>query len=393
MSKKSLPWLCLLPYHPLRPETPNQVRNTYFGWVNADTIKETFKHTTQWGASIATFPLKKHLKSRNPALNVPRRHEAVATDTVYSDTPVIDSGVKLAQLFVEKESLVSDIYPMRSGKQFVNTLEDNICRHGAMDKLISDSAKNEMLISHKVKDILRAYNINDWQSEPYHQNQNPAEWRYRTIKAWTNTIMNRTGAPAHCWLLTLQYVCYILNHISTASLGGQVPVQVLYGVTPDISIILLYTFYQPVFYDATHDQHLRSDSEERASFWVGFAEHCGDSLTHMVLDDVTLKIIYRSALKPRTPKDPYIRLVDAGGEEDHQPHGKPTKHPTPVPNGENSAQSDTPTVYIKSRHDDGPTSSKPLPEFNPDNLVGRTFLLPPGDNGERLGAKSHQKSG
>ena len=170
--------------------------------------------------------------------------------------------------------------------------------------------------------------------------------------------MNRAGAPAHCWLLTLQYVCYILNHISTASLGGQVPLQVLYGVTPYISIILLPTFYQPVIY-ATHDKHFPSDSEERAGFWVGFAEPCGDSLTHMVLDAETLKIIYRSALRPRTPKDPNKRLVDAGGDEDHQPYSKPTKHPTPVPDGEKSAQSDTPTVYIKSRHDDGPTSSKP----------------------------------
>ena len=192
------------------------------------------------------------------------------------------------------------------------------------------------------------------------------------------------------WLLTLQYVCYILNHISTASLGGQVPLQVLYGVTPDITVILLYTFYQPVFY-ATHDQHFPSDSEERAGFWVGFAEHYGDSLTHMVLDAVTLKIIYRSALRPRTPKDPNKRLVDAGGEEDHQPHEKPTTHPTPVPNGEKSAQVDTLTVYIKSRNDDSPTSSKPLPEFNPYDLVGRTFLLPPGDNGERLRAKVTRK--
>ena len=185
--------------------------------------------------------MERHVKSRNPALNVPRRHEAVATDTVYFDTSAMDSVVKQEHFFVGKESLVSDIYPMRSGKQFVNTLEDNIRRRGAIDKLISDTAKND--ISHKVKDILRAYNINDWQSEPYHQNQNPAEWRYRSIKAWANTIMNRTGAPAHCWLLTLQYVCYILNHMSTASLGGQVPHQVLYGVTPDISIMLLYTLY------------------------------------------------------------------------------------------------------------------------------------------------------
>ena len=194
-----------------------------------------------------------------------------------------------------------------------------------MHKLISDSAKN--VISHEVQDILRAYNISDWHSEPLHQNQNPAEWRYRTIKAWTNTIMNRTGAPAYCWLLTLQYVCYILNHISTSLLGGQAYLQVLYGVTPDIIIMFLYTFYQHIFY-ATHDQHFPSESEERAGHWVGFAEHSCDSFTHKVLDTENLRIIHRSALRPRTPTHANKRLVDDGGKEDHQPHENPQNiHP------------------------------------------------------------------
>ena len=96
----------------------------------------------------------------------------------------------------------------------------------------------------------------------------------------------------------------------TASLGSQVPLQVLYGVTPDISIMLLCTFYQPVFY-ATHDQHFPSETEERAAFWVGFAVCCGDSLTHMVLDADTLKIIHRSGIRPRTLKNLNQRLVDA----------------------------------------------------------------------------------
>ena len=100
------------------------------------------------------IPYEKHLKSRNPALNIPRRHEAVATDTVFSDTPAVDSGVKQAQVFVGRDTLVADAYPMKSGKQFVNTLEDNIRRRGAMDKLLSDSAKTE--IFNKVMDILRA---------------------------------------------------------------------------------------------------------------------------------------------------------------------------------------------------------------------------------------------
>ena len=113
--------------------------------------------TTQWGVALDSVPMKRHLKSRNPALNVPRRHESVATDTIFSNTPAVD----------------------------INTLEDNVRRMGAMDKLLSDSAETE--ISKKVMDISRAYDISNWHSELYHQNQNPAEWRYRTIKSWTNT--------------------------------------------------------------------------------------------------------------------------------------------------------------------------------------------------------------
>ena len=158
------------------------------------------------------IPYEKALIARNPALNIPRRHEAAATDTVFSDTAAVDSGVKQAQVFVGRDTLVADSYPMKSGKQFVNTLEDNIWRHGAMDKLLSDSSKTE--ISNKVMDILRAYHISNWHSQPYHQNQNPVEWRYRTIKSWTNTVMNRSGALANCWLLCLIYVCYLLNHIA-----------------------------------------------------------------------------------------------------------------------------------------------------------------------------------
>ena len=43
-------------------------------------------------------------------MNVPRRHEPVATDTIFSDTPAVDSGVKQAQVFVGRDSLVADVY-------------------------------------------------------------------------------------------------------------------------------------------------------------------------------------------------------------------------------------------------------------------------------------------
>ena len=126
--------------HDVSPETHDYEKfRPYFGWVNVDTVQKTMEQSTQQGVSLPnTFPMKKHFKSRNPALNIPRRHEPVATDTVFSDTPAVDSGVKQAQVLVGRDTLVADAHPMTSGKQFVNTLEDNIRRR---DKVLSDSAK------------------------------------------------------------------------------------------------------------------------------------------------------------------------------------------------------------------------------------------------------------
>ena len=89
--------------------------------------------------------MRKHFKSRFPDFNITRQSEEVATDTIFSDTPAIDSGVTMAQNFVGKRTLVTYVYPLKPQKQFVNTLEDNIRFRGAMTKLISDYAKGRFL--------------------------------------------------------------------------------------------------------------------------------------------------------------------------------------------------------------------------------------------------------
>jgi hypothetical protein len=154
---------------------------------------------------------------------------------VFSDTPAVDSGVTAAQIFVGRESLVADVYGLKTDKAFVNTFEDNIRERGAMYKLISDCAKAEM--SERVKHILTALCISSWYSEPYHQNPNFAENQYKTIKAATNRVMHFSGAPANIWLLALIYVCLLLNHLASSVLCWQTPMQMLNGQQPDISEI------------------------------------------------------------------------------------------------------------------------------------------------------------
>jgi len=139
--------------HKIKVHAPDyEALRPMFGWLPLDIIQHTFEVTTQYAHLPMSTLLKKHYKSPFPALNVHWCDEPIATDTIYSDTPAIDSGATIAQVFVGTESLVTDVYSMKTDKQFVNTLKDQIQEWGAPNQLISNHAQVE--ISNKVKEIL-----------------------------------------------------------------------------------------------------------------------------------------------------------------------------------------------------------------------------------------------
>ena len=166
-----------------------------------------------------------------------------------------------------------------------------------MDTLISDGGKYE--ISKRVTDLLHSLFIQDYQSEPYHQHQNKAENRFGLAKRYTNTVMNTSGCPACCWLLCLQYICVVLNHLASPTLQGICPVQALQGTTPDVSFMLHFSFYEPVYYridSSEPDLNFPSSSNEKKGYWVCFADSQGDSLTWRILTEDTQKIIICSGV-------------------------------------------------------------------------------------------------
>ena len=213
-----------------------------------EVVERALEATTQHGKTIlATNSIKNALKSRFPANNVRRRHESVCTDMVHSDTPALGSGgLKNAQVYVGRSSLVADAYLFGSAAEFVNTLTDNIRRRGAMDTLISDGHKAQ--ISTRVKEVLRALVIADWQSEPHQPQQHFFERWYQTIKRLVKAILDWSGANPQEWFLVLSYVIYIRNRTAVKSLGWITPLEKLTGQTPDISIMLLMPYRQPVFF-------------------------------------------------------------------------------------------------------------------------------------------------
>ena len=120
---------------------------------------------------------------------------------------------------------------------------------------------------------------------------------------------------------------------------------------------MMYTFYQSVYY-ASHNQSFPSTSEEKHAFWVGFGEHGGDTITHNLFDSSSNKIIYRSAVRPADDTHPNKHLFPDLGESE----------------GSNKPK---PIAFVRSHQDLDKSVSKSMAEYNPDDLIGRTFLLPP----------------
>ena len=71
-----------------------------------------------------------------------------------------------------------------------------------------------------------------------------------------------------------------LNHLATDSLGGSNPFSVLTGLTTDISILLMVSFWEPIYFPT-------SETAEQKGRFVGFGESVGDALTLKILTDDT----------------------------------------------------------------------------------------------------------
>ena len=185
--------------------------------------------------------------------------------------------------------------------------------------------------------------------------------------------MDRTGAPAYTWLLCLMYVCFVLNLAAAPILGWNNPLFGCTGSPGDISPLLMFHFWEPVLYKHD-DSDFSSSSPELTGRWVGVSEHVGHAMTWKILTDDTQKIIHRSNVrKIGGPMSRNVRAELLDGES-----------PTPI---------------IKSRHDskfsnddladevDGETKELNMPVIYPTDIVGRTFLLEPQEDGQRHRAR------
>ena len=173
----------------------------------------------------------------------------------------------------------------------------------------------------------------------------------------------------------MMYVIYVLNRMANGSLGGEAPLFMLTGVRPDISPLLRFRFYEPVYFATAEvlsysgSPGFPSESKEGKGRFVGFGESVGDVLTFKVLTDDTNKIIYRSAVRSAVPENARNWPLDPfDGEGSSKPIHEVVRSPSLIPDDPKDNASKGPSPHI--------------PIYNPDELINRTFLIP-GENGEK----------
>ena len=362
----------VLPKHPdyaaLRP---------YFAWIPASRVRDTIESTTQWYRAEGRVPMRRHFKSRFPAANVRRLNEEVAMDTIFSNTPALDDGVmghggcRMMQIFTGVTSHITEGFPLHSESDIHETVEAFITKHGAPTNLRSDNARAQ--IGKKVQDILRHLFIGFGTSdEPEQQNQNPAERRIQDIKKMTNSVMDRTATPANLWLLCTIYVIYVLNRITHPGIGNIPPLEKAYGQKVDTSPLLHFKWREPVYY-LVHDASF-PDTREALGYFVGFAESCGDVLTFNILNPETNRLLPRSAVRSAVQSpNPNYRVLSLPGS------GEASEDIIDLSSDDNT----TSHSHVLTLDDLDPTSHDPevkIPRFSPDELVGKTFTMPSGDD-------------
>ena len=275
----------------------------------SDIIERTLQCTTRLATSIGDPQFRRYFKSRFLLFNHPHLQETYATDTWFANTRAI-GGYACAQLFYGTTSRFLVVYPMKREGDGPHILQDFIRDHGSPFVLRNDNS--QMQSGQLWNTICRQYNIKQTFTEPNHPHQNPAERYIGHVKDLVTTILDRTGAPDKLWAFCATYVIYILNRMAHPLLQHRTPFERRYGYTPDISTILHFSFWDPIYFFDSEASF--PESHERSGHFIGFTESIGDALTYWVYDDITHQVLARSVVRSKAVQN---KRLEANVSRDH----------------------------------------------------------------------------
>ena len=215
------------------------------------------------------------------------------------------SGKKLAQIYAN-DLIFSRIYPMKQKSEAADTLLALIHEIGIPHAIHSDDVRE--LTQGKFKQLCNDYAIPNTLAEPYSPWQNCAESNIRELKRHVGRKMKSRNVPKVLWDYCARWSCDVRSKTSSNLfiLDGRTPFEAVTGDTPDISSIMDYDFYEPVWY---YDEVAAFQEPKRhIGRWLGQACNVGQAMCYWILPASGIPIA-RSTITPISHEDHTLEEV------------------------------------------------------------------------------------
>jgi len=189
------------------------------------------------------MPLARRYKA-DRSFAIKRLEGRYASDTFFAKTKSLTQNT-CAQIFSHQCGFKA-VYPMvrLNGENVGKALRDFIDEFGAPETLIYDEHMTQVGRQTQWMKTITANRI-DWHvSQPYQPRQNPAEAAIRELKKRWYRLQLKTGAHDRVWDFGTAYVAETERIIvsSARQAKGRTPLEIVSGITPDISEYLDFGF-------------------------------------------------------------------------------------------------------------------------------------------------------
>ena len=203
-----------------------------------------------------------------------------STDTAYFPCRSLRGHIA-SQIYFDKCGFAACYHITKADNANIGpTLSAFASDFGIPKNLTMDGAQVQVGRHTDFQSFICRHSINFHISHPRRPNENPAEGGIREIKRRFYRLLQKYDVPIRLWDFALDYTIEIMNVSVNGSKysAGRTPLEIITGITPDISEYLDFHIYSWVFYKMNAGLGPR-----QLGRWLGVSHRWGPLMTYWIL--------------------------------------------------------------------------------------------------------------
>lgn len=241
--------------------------------------RKTLAATTQRGTRSAILPLERRYHA-DRRFGLRRLNGKFSTDTAYFPCRSLRGNIA-SQIYYDKCGFAACYHIDKAdNKRIGPTLSSFASDYGIPEHLTMDGAQVQVGRHTEFQSFIRRHEVKFHVSHPRRPNENPAEGGIREIKRRFYRLMHKYDIPLRLWDFVLTYTIDIMNVTVNGSKysKSRTPLEILTGITPDISEFLDFNIYDWVYYKTNAGLGPRELGR-----WLGVSHRRGPLMTYWIL--------------------------------------------------------------------------------------------------------------